>query len=299
MQSDEFLIYHCGNLRICPQLGEVSNSEGATVRLGPVNMKVLALLVSHPLALVSRNEIFETVWKNQVVSDDALTRCISDIRSQLKTLCPTQEFIETLPRRGYRWLATVSNAAVTTEENTSFTPTSEKTQSNLTGSSSIFYWLKRIFLYFIAIVVIATISVWLADRFNQAKLPTIALIQTNNGDLKPQSVKIEEAITAKILATNNLSLLSKTAVSSAPNNPFPYFYFEFGVRWVIESDVQIIGENEVILTLSLVDARTGIILYQTAETVSPANLNDTVYWQENDSVESLLEQLNALTNSMF
>ena len=63
-----------GDLSIYADTGEVRNSHGVSVRLGPVNMKILTLLASRAGDVVLRKDLFEGVWKNQTVSDDALTR---------------------------------------------------------------------------------------------------------------------------------------------------------------------------------------------------------------------------------
>jgi DNA-binding winged helix-turn-helix (wHTH) protein len=96
--------YQCGDLRICPSLGTITSASGASVRLGPVNMRVLEALLAGAGDVVSRSDLFKAVWKNQVVSDDALTRCIADIRAELRTFSGQDNWIETLPKRGYRWL---------------------------------------------------------------------------------------------------------------------------------------------------------------------------------------------------
>src|SRR5690606_16906441 len=58
--------------------------------------------------VITRAELFDAVWPNQTVSDDVLTRAVSVIRSQLTKLDPTTKFIETLPKRGYRWIEPVN-----------------------------------------------------------------------------------------------------------------------------------------------------------------------------------------------
>jgi DNA-binding winged helix-turn-helix (wHTH) protein len=108
--------YQCGDLRICPPLGTITSASGASVRLGLVKMKVLEALIARAGDVVSRNDLFKAVWKNQVVSDDALTRCIADIRCELKALSGRDDWIETLPKRGYRWLGTAGEAESPTPE---------------------------------------------------------------------------------------------------------------------------------------------------------------------------------------
>ncbi|MBT5220599.1 MAG: hypothetical protein HOI35_14110 [Woeseia sp.] len=74
------------DLVTCPEAGEIRNSFEEMARLGPVNMRILEFLVSRAGQVVLRNDLFEEIWANQVISDDALTRCISDIRLELNKL---------------------------------------------------------------------------------------------------------------------------------------------------------------------------------------------------------------------
>src|SRR5690606_4938633 len=99
-------IYHwtCAGLRLDLKLGRVTGVAGAGQRLSPVNLKLLKYLLRHQGEVITRAELFDAVWPNQTVSDDVLTRAISDIRSQLTKLDPATKFIETLPKRGYRWI---------------------------------------------------------------------------------------------------------------------------------------------------------------------------------------------------
>jgi DNA-binding winged helix-turn-helix (wHTH) protein len=100
--------------RFFPERGHVETEQGC-FRLGPVNMAVLTLLIEQQGQVVSRRALFDSVWKNQIVSDDVLTRSISDIRSQLSKYSKIK-LIETLPKRGYRWLPDVSILKQDSEE---------------------------------------------------------------------------------------------------------------------------------------------------------------------------------------
>lgn len=89
---------------------------GGRVRLEPKVMEVLTVLASQPGRVVSRNEILDAVWPNVVVTEHTLTRCIYQLRNEIGKIgtTPNQpEFdpIETLPKRGYRLLATIDAAA--------------------------------------------------------------------------------------------------------------------------------------------------------------------------------------------
>ena len=83
---------------------------GAPVRLQQQPCKVLALLASRAGELVTRDEIQLSVWgaDTYVNFDQGLNFCIKEIRAALGDQADTPRFIETLPRRGYRFIAEVT-----------------------------------------------------------------------------------------------------------------------------------------------------------------------------------------------
>lgn len=78
-------------------------------RLPPQPLKVLALLVSRPGELVPRDEIRRRIWSDGTFVDfeQGLNYCIRQIRAALRDPAETPRFIETVPRRGYRFVARV------------------------------------------------------------------------------------------------------------------------------------------------------------------------------------------------
>ena len=78
------------------------------IRLTPKASDVLKTLVSHAGELVSKEDLFATVWHGTAVSDDALTSCIQELRRALKDDSKEPRFIETRHRRGYRFVAPLS-----------------------------------------------------------------------------------------------------------------------------------------------------------------------------------------------
>jgi len=73
---------------------------------------VLALLLEHPGELVTREEIQQKLWPadTYVAFDDGLNTAMKKLRSALGDSADSPRFIETVPRRGYRFLAPVSIA---------------------------------------------------------------------------------------------------------------------------------------------------------------------------------------------
>ncbi len=84
--------------------------EGRLVRLQPQPARVLALLASRPGEVVTREELRRQIWSDGTFVDfeRGLNFCIAQIRSALQDSADSPRFIETLPRRGYRFIAPVS-----------------------------------------------------------------------------------------------------------------------------------------------------------------------------------------------
>ena len=82
------------------------------VALKPKAFAVLRYLVEHPGRLVTKNELLDTVWSDVAVSEGVLKFCIREIRKALGDNPQAPRFIETLHRRGYRFIAAVRAAPV-------------------------------------------------------------------------------------------------------------------------------------------------------------------------------------------
>lgn len=85
--------------------------HGERIPLPPQPFKVLALLAGKGGAVVTRTEIREQVWGagTHVEFDQGLNFCIRQIREALGDDAGAPRFIETLPRRGYRFLMPVAS----------------------------------------------------------------------------------------------------------------------------------------------------------------------------------------------
>jgi TolB-like protein/tetratricopeptide (TPR) repeat protein len=86
-------------------------SKKREVRLTPKASAVLKLLLSRAGTPVLKQDLFASVWSGTVVSDDALTSCIQELRKALSDDPKRPRFIETRHRRGYRFVAPLADAA--------------------------------------------------------------------------------------------------------------------------------------------------------------------------------------------
>jgi len=90
--------------------------EDERVMLTPKAFAVLGYLVEHAGRLVKQDELLEAVWPDTFVQPEVLKYQIADIRSTLGDRPKNPLFIETLPRRGYRFIAAVHDGAAAKPE---------------------------------------------------------------------------------------------------------------------------------------------------------------------------------------
>ncbi len=84
---------------------------GQTKTLTPRAFDLLAYLLEHRDRVVEKQELFERVWKGEFVTDNALTRAIREIRHAIGDEADSPRYIETVHKRGYRFIAPVEGLA--------------------------------------------------------------------------------------------------------------------------------------------------------------------------------------------
>ena len=91
--------FHVGDShRVEPSLNSVTGPAG-TIRLEPKVMQVLVLLAAHAGQVVAKERLIQTVWPDVFVTDDVLTRAISELRRVFGDDAKEPRFIETIPKR--------------------------------------------------------------------------------------------------------------------------------------------------------------------------------------------------------
>ncbi|MGB7555382.1 MAG: tetratricopeptide repeat protein [Candidatus Korobacteraceae bacterium] len=87
---------------------------GTPLKLSPQPFRLLALLASHAGQVVTREEIQQQIWGEETYVDfeQGMNHCVKQIRNALNDNADTPLYVETLPRRGYRFLAPVTSKEV-------------------------------------------------------------------------------------------------------------------------------------------------------------------------------------------
>src|SRR5216684_5467362 len=82
------------------------------LKLTPRAFAVLRHLVEHRGRLITKDELLTTVWRDAIVSDAALASCIRDLRKALADSSGAPRYIETVHRRGFRFIGPVAGRSM-------------------------------------------------------------------------------------------------------------------------------------------------------------------------------------------
>ena len=98
--------YRFDDFTLDPNERELRRGD-APVEINARYLDALTLLVRNQGRLVSKDRFLEEIWRGVPVTDEALTQCVRTLRRQLGDNVAQPRFIETVPKHGYRFIATV------------------------------------------------------------------------------------------------------------------------------------------------------------------------------------------------
>jgi DNA-binding winged helix-turn-helix (wHTH) protein/Tfp pilus assembly protein PilF len=103
-------VYHFGQFSI-DTAGYRLMQRDKPIALSPKALDLLIMFADRPSALLTKDEILTNLWRDVAVTDNALTQVISELRHALGDDPSSPSFIQTVPRRGYRFVAEVTISA--------------------------------------------------------------------------------------------------------------------------------------------------------------------------------------------
>jgi Tol biopolymer transport system component/DNA-binding winged helix-turn-helix (wHTH) protein len=155
--TDWYLVGH--RWRVCPDINRIIDGD-TEHQVADKFMQVLVVLIEAP-GVVSRQELFDTVWPGTYVVDESLTRAISSLRKLFDDDPKDPKIIETIPKKGYRLLAPVEKISEQTA-----TRASAAAVPSVTGRRR---WLAP--LVAVAVVVAAATAWWMEGRRHRPDHP--------------------------------------------------------------------------------------------------------------------------------
>ena len=218
------VIIRFGVFELDPRSGELRR-HGLKVRLPPQSFQILRLLLTRPGEVVTRDELRQALWTSDtfVDFDLGLNSAIRKLREALDDSAEHPRFVETLPRRGYRFIAPVEPPAVEhAKEEADAAPqpitTAPAPVNRWPGFRSRTGWMAAGLL--LAIVASGVIYLWggfSALRAGSAAAPirSLAVLPFENltgDDTQGYFVDgVTEALTTHLAQVDGLDVLSRTS----------------------------------------------------------------------------------------
>src|SRR5438270_13153744 len=107
MQRTTRTVLRVGEWRVDPAAGEIAR-DGESARLEARTMRLLLCLAEHGGDTVSIDALLNEVWPDVTVTPDSVYQAVASLRRLLGDDPEKPTYVETVPRLGYRMIATVS-----------------------------------------------------------------------------------------------------------------------------------------------------------------------------------------------
>jgi TolB-like protein/DNA-binding winged helix-turn-helix (wHTH) protein/Flp pilus assembly protein TadD len=262
---------HFGVFELDLRAGEL-RKHGLRVRLQEQPLRVLVMLLDHPGEVVTREELQKKLWPADtfVDFDHGLNKAVNKIREALGDSAESPRFVETVARRGYRFLADVKvddRAPVRNPEiaNQPHPAAAPRDPVGATGKLVFFKLLAlssaRKVSALVLLLLLASLAAWKLHSWNRpysmirslAVLPLESLSNDASQDYFADGMTDE--LISDLSQISALRVISRTSVMAYKHarKPLPQIARELNVDAVVEGTVLRSGD-QVRITAQLIDA---------------------------------------------
>jgi len=255
---------HFGVFEADLDAGEL-RKHGRRIRLPHQAFRVLQILVEHPMQVISRDDLRQSLWPADtfVEFDHGLNNAVSRLREALGDAADNPRFIETVPRRGYRFIAPVDPPVDKPADVPANVATIEQPAAvtSMATTRTDWKWLA------VAAISVAAMVAWLALKPRPmpashaaqtvAVLPFVAADAAEDSADSYIAFGMTEALITELSHVGALKVISQTSVMQYKSlrKPLKQIAGELGAGTIVEGSVLREGD-EVRITVQLIDART-------------------------------------------
>src|SRR6185369_5638485 len=248
--------------------------RGARVRLQEQPFQVLAVLLTRPGDLVTRDELRGRLWTADTFVDfeHGLNKAINKVREALGDSAESPRFVETVPRRGYRFIADVTVVDLESVPPETYAPstvgdtlTAGDREAPDVGEQTITPkgrgWQRTLTITGCGLALVSFVLVgWLLQsRGPSPTIRSVAVLPLENLSGDPSQEYFADGMTDQLIATlgqiSALRVISRTSVMGykGTRKPLPQIARELNVDAVIEGSIMRSG-GRVRITAQLIDA---------------------------------------------
>ncbi len=259
------IIIERGNFRV--------SKNGEAKSLTPRAFDVLVYLIEKRGRVVEKQEIFDAVWKETFVTDNALMRAVKEIRRELGDDAAAPRYVKTVHKRGYQFIAEVAEQAEMPESK----PTADKTEAaemKISENESKIEspkirnpkseirnpkWLRAalpVVILFAAVILAA----WFLGKRNTEQIKSIAVlpfqIESGSADIEYLSDGITESIINNLSQISDLKVMSRNSAFRFRQNQTDAknIAAQLGVETLVTGDIRQI-EDKLVISIRLIDGK--------------------------------------------
>lgn len=246
-----------GVFEVDPRSGDLWK-HGVHLKLHDKPFQVLQALLERPGEIVTRKELQDRLWPGDtfVEFENGLNNAISRLRETLGDAAESPRFIETVPRRGYRFIAPVETVGIPVGE----VPVAAPASAVAPATPARGRWLIALGMF--AAVVIAVFLYRILSSpshpiHSVAVLPFVTASADEGSQDEYVAFGMTEALISELSRVGTLKVISQTSVLpyKGARKPLPEIARELGVGAVVEGSVVREGQ-QVRITVQLIDAAT-------------------------------------------
>lgn len=249
-------VFRFGVFELDAEAGEL-RKRGMRLPIQGRSLQVLAALVENPGEVVSHAQLRNCIWPADtfVDFDHSLHNAVARLREVLGDSAETPRFIETIPRRGYRFIASVEGGSLA-----SSTDSATQSSSLRTTPSSPRSWRFKAMLVAVLLIAAALLALFLYRRSTlTGPITSLAVLPLRNLSEDPEQEYFADGMTEELITSLGrvaaLRVISHTSVTRYKNTKKPVTEIarELKVDAVIEGTVARSG-NRVRITANLIQA---------------------------------------------
>src|SRR5215813_4211470 len=238
MSSD---FYEFGPFRLDPKEHTLLR-DGRPIPLRPKVFDILLVLIENRGHLVDKEQLMNSLWTEQFVEEGNINKNISMLRRALGEGDDGQQFIETVPKRGYRFIADVQKVNNDEAPVSPSTPTQTRTSNR--------HWIP-VLVILALLIAVAAYFVLIRER-RVSRTPTITSIvvlplQNLSGDPTQEYFAdgMTDALIGDLAKIGALRVISRTSAMhyKGTNKSLPEIARELNVDAVVEGTVQRSGDR--------------------------------------------------------
>ena len=260
-------VYHFGAFTVDARTGELTNA-GRRVPLRDQSFQILVALLEKPGELITREELAGRLWAagTFVDFDRGLNKAVNHLREALGDSAEQPTFIETLPRKGYRFIATVTQAG---EDVAPAVPADAPRGSNVRRWLSVSVAIAAVIGIAIGAGVVGVREWAVRRRSVPPRIAALAVIPLENlsGDLEQQYFAdgLTDALITDLAKMGSARITSRTSVMQyrGTKKSIRDIGRELNVDAVIEGTVTRAG-SRVRVTAQLIQVSTDMHLWADA-----------------------------------